>query len=171
MADCQYLTEKEIGQFLDDLDKNNNGFIEYDEIEHKLDEVHREIALEVKPHHIHYQDEDEAEQRYTFLWSVMGTDRNRIPRQEFVGIVKGWKIPSMDPDKKVEEDHKGYMRSMSWGRRLRAYWSVRGPEIMFITLVVSMQIAFGAWQLVKYVTEEQYRHVSSPIQFDHLFSG
>jgi len=163
MADCQYLTEKEIEQFLDDLDKNNNGFIEYHEVEHKLDEVHKEIAPEAKPHHIHYQDEDEADQRHTFLRSVMGTDRNRIPRDEFAGIVKGWKIPSMDLDKKVEEDHKEYMRSMGWGRRLRAYWSVRGPEVMFVALVVSMQIAFGTWQLVKYLTEEQYRHVGGSL--------
>jgi hypothetical protein len=35
---------------------------------------------------------------------------------------------------------------------------VRGPEALFVSLVVSMQIAFGTWQLVKYLAEMQYRH-------------
>jgi hypothetical protein len=36
----------------------------------------------------------------------MGTDRNRIPREDFGVIIRGWKVPSMDPDKEAEEDHK-----------------------------------------------------------------
>lgn len=52
----------------------------------------------------------------------------------------------MNLDKKAEEDHKRCMKYMSWGRRFRAYWSVEGPEALFIMLVISMQIAFGTWQ-------------------------
>ena len=158
MAEVEYLSEEEINEFLDDLDKNKNGFIEYDEVEHKLDEVHKEIAPDPKPHHLHHEDREDA-QRHEFLRSVMGTDQNRIPRDDFARIVRKWKVPSMNPDKKAEEDHKAYMKSMPWGRRFRAYWSVEGPEVLFILLVLSMQIAFGTWQLVKYLTEMQYRHV------------
>ena len=67
---------------------------------------------------------------------------------------RGWKIPSMNPDKKAEEDRQACMNSMSWGRKLRAYWNVEGPEVLFIALVISMQIAFGTWQLVKYLDGE-----------------
>lgn len=90
----------------------------------------------------------------------MGTDKNRIARQDFANIVRGWKAPSMDPDKKAEEDHEAYMKSISWGRRLRAYWSVQGTQVIFIALVIGLQIGLGMWQLVKYLTETQYRHVS-----------
>ena len=160
MAQDQYLSEKEIDEFLNDLDRNKNGFIEYDEVKHKLDEVHKEVAPHPKPHHLHHQDRDDA-QRHEFLRSVIGTDRNRTPREDFAGIVRGWKVPSTDPDQKVEEDHKQNMKSMSWGRRFRAHWSVEGPEVLFIALVISIQIAFGTWQLVKYLTEMQYRHVGT----------
>jgi dual oxidase len=142
MAQDQYLSEKEIDEFLNDLDKNSNGYIEYDEVEHKLDEVHKEIAPDPKPHHLHHEDREDA-QRRQFLRNAIGADKNRIHREDFASIVRGWKVPFMDPDKKAEEDHKSYMRSLSWGRRLRAYWSVEGPEVLFIMLVISMQIAFG----------------------------
>ncbi|KAI4843497.1 hypothetical protein E4T44_06708 [Aureobasidium sp. EXF-8845] len=46
---------------------------------------------------------------------------------------------------------------MSYARRLRAYWEVHGPEYGFLALVVSMQLAFGIWQLVKYLTTSPYR--------------
>jgi dual oxidase len=58
MAQDQYLSEKEIDEFLDDLDKNNNGCIEYNEVEHKLDEVHKEITPHPKPHQLHREDAD-----------------------------------------------------------------------------------------------------------------
>ena len=59
--------------------KNNNGHIEYNEVEHKLDEVHKGIAPDPKPHHLHH--EDREHQRHFFLRSVIGTDKNRIPRE------------------------------------------------------------------------------------------
>jgi dual oxidase len=125
MAEDQYLTEKEIDDFLNDLDKNNNGYIDYVEVERKLDEVHKEIAPEPKPHHFHHED--------------------------------GESFYRAGP--KVYEDHKEYIKSMSWGRRFRAYWSVEEPEALSPALVISMQVAFGTWQLMKYLSETQYRHV------------
>lgn len=76
----------------------------------------------------------------------MGTDKYQIPRDEFANIVRGWKIPSQEAHTKAEQGHDEYMKSMSWGRRLLAYWSVEGPEVLFIALVVAMQMAFGIWQ-------------------------
>ena len=35
-------------------------------------------------------------------------------------------------------------------------WPVHGPEIAFLALVVSIQLAFAIWQLVKYLTGEQH---------------
>ena len=160
MADeGQYLTDKEIEEFLDDLDNNNNGEIEYAEVEFKLDEVHDEIAPKAQPHNLHYKGNND-EQRHKFLRSLMKSDKERISRQDFKEIVKTWKVPSMHPDKKTEEDHKEYMKKMNIGRRIRSYWSVQGPQVVFLALVVSMQIAFGVWQCVKYVTVIEYRQVS-----------
>jgi dual oxidase len=53
--------EKEIDEFLDDLDKNNSGYIEYNEVEHKLDEVHKKIAPHPKTHQLHREDLDDAQ--------------------------------------------------------------------------------------------------------------
>ena len=78
---------------------------EYNEVEHKLDEVHKEIAPHPKPHQLHREDLDDA-QRRQFLRSLMGTDRNRIPREDFGGVIRGWKVPYMDLDKEAEGDHK-----------------------------------------------------------------
>ncbi|KAK1700216.1 FAD-binding domain-containing protein [Colletotrichum godetiae] len=49
-----YLTEDEITSFLDDLDHNDDGYIDYAEVEAKLDAAHDELtpAGKVKPHHV-----------------------------------------------------------------------------------------------------------------------
>ncbi|KAF2021262.1 hypothetical protein BU24DRAFT_383304 [Aaosphaeria arxii CBS 175.79] len=156
MSDVQYLTEDEVKQFVDDLDHNNDHNIDYAELERKLDEVHAQIAPKAQPHHLHHESRpDEA--RHEFLRSVMGTRKDRIPRAEFEEIVKKWDIPSLKQDRKEAEKEDDYLKKMSIWRRIRAYWAVKGPEIMFMALVVSMMLAFGIWQLVKYVTYEQYR--------------
>lgn len=67
MAPDQYLSDKEIDKFLDDLDKNNNGYIEYDEVEHKLDEIHKEIAPDPKPHHLHLKDREVTERHQFYV--------------------------------------------------------------------------------------------------------
>jgi dual oxidase len=155
MASEQYLTDDEIRHFVDDLDKDSNGNIDYWEIEQKLDQVHKEIAPKAKPHHLHHESKTEA--RHAFLRSVIGTDENRIPRSQFEDCVRRWQIPSLEPDRKEAQKEDDYVKSMSIWRRLRAYWAVKGPEILFIALVISFMLAFGIWQLVKYLTYPQYR--------------
>ena len=156
----QYLSPDEIKEFLEDLDADNNGFIDYAEVEAKLDQVHKEIAPEAKEHNLHHKN-TEATQRHEFLRSVMGTDENKIPRNEFYKTVEGWKVPSLDPDKTSEDASKEYTKHMAWGRKARAWWSVRGTEVMFLFVVISFQVAFGVWQLVKYLTHPLYRPVCS----------
>lgn len=158
MTEGQFLTRQEIDTFLDEIDRNNNGSIEYDEVEKKLDEVHNEIAPTAKPHNL-YHAEREDEQRHKFLRAVMGTDKNRISRKEFAEIVKTWKVPSMSPDWKADEDGNTYMKQMPLGSRIRAVWNVQGPEILFVTFVIGLQIGMGTWQLVKYLVGP-YTHVN-----------
>lgn len=46
----KYLTDDEIDAFIDELDQNRNGFVEYSEVEAQLDRVHDEIAPKAAPH-------------------------------------------------------------------------------------------------------------------------
>lgn len=155
-ADVQYLTSDEITTFLDDLDHNDDGLIDYSEVERKLDQVHAEIAPTPSPHHLHHADADD-DARHEFLRKLVGSgDKNRIPRAEFAERVRGWKIPSMKQDKEKAVDQDAYLRKLGVVRRVRSYWAVHGPEIAFLALVVSMQLAFAAWHLVKYLKGEHY---------------
>jgi len=155
-----FLSDEEIGEFVYALDKNNTGYIEYDVLESKLDEVHEELIPESKE----YQSRED-DQRHAFLRSVMGTEEARISRTDFSNTVRGWSVPSLNPEAQAEAHHGYYMRSMPWGRRFRAYWSVQGREVMFIAVVASMQVAFGTWQLVEYLATPKYRHVGQSRQF------
>lgn len=156
MAPEQYLTDDEIKRFVNDLDKDSNSNIDYWELEHKLDQVHAEIAPKPQPHHLHHEAET-SERRHEFLRSIIGTHQNRISSAEFESVVRQWHIPSLEQDRKEARDEDEYLRKLSLWRRIRAYWAVKGPEIMFLALVVAFMLAFGIWQLVKYVTYEQYR--------------
>ncbi|EHK96207.1 hypothetical protein M7I_8115 [Glarea lozoyensis 74030] len=125
---AQYLSSDEIKEFLKDLDANNNGFIDYHEVESKLDQVHNEIAPKAKSYNLHHKNTTEK-QRHEFLRSVMGTSENKIPRDEFYETVEGWKVPSLSPEKTSEEGSKYYMKRMAWGRRVRAWWGLTGQYL------------------------------------------
>jgi dual oxidase len=156
----KYLTNSEIDRFLDDLDHNDDGYITYNEVEQKLDHAHDELAPQpgTRSHHLSKRDSDDDRARHAFLRGIMGgSGCQRIPRDEFASLVREWKIPSLEQSKKQEEDEKRYFRRLPGWRRVRAYWAARGPEVVFVGLVVSMQLAFGVWQLVKYQTTPQYR--------------
>ncbi|KAF2246098.1 hypothetical protein BU26DRAFT_432596 [Trematosphaeria pertusa] len=156
MPQEQYLTDDEISRFMDDLDKDDDGNIDYWELERKLDQVHKQIAPKAQPHNLHHKSRgDEA--RHQFLRSVIGTREDHIPRNEFKQCVRRWKIPSLEQDRKEAKDEDEYVRHMSIWRRIRAYWAVQGPGIAFLALVVAFMLAFGIWQLVKYLTYDEYR--------------
>lgn len=143
------LSDDEIAQFIDELDENKDGLVEYSEIEKKLDEVHDSL---VGPDHA----EDHA-RRHAFLRSIMGPE-DQLTRAAFTKVVRGWNVPSLKQLKKEEDDEHSYFRGRRLGwRRVRAYLSVQGPKIAFLTLFVGMELAFGIWQLVKYQTVPKYR--------------
>ncbi|THW08253.1 hypothetical protein D6D25_07955, partial [Aureobasidium pullulans] len=98
----KHLTEEEIDQFLSELDTDNDGLIEYHEVEAKLDEVSREIAPEPAEHNLHH--EDRSDKRHQFLRGFMGTNENHVPIAEFKRIVQSWQIPSMEQEKKEEDE-------------------------------------------------------------------
>jgi len=154
MAQQQSLTDEEIKKFISDLDHDNNGKIDYWEIERKLDQVHKEIAPKAQPHHLHHATRTEA--RHEFLRSVIGTREDRIDDDEFAKTVKSWDIPSLEQDRKEAKQEDDYWKQMSFWRKARAYWAVKGPEIAFLTLVAAFMVAFGVWQLVKYLTYDEY---------------
>ncbi|KAH6689021.1 FAD-binding domain-containing protein [Plectosphaerella plurivora] len=153
-----YLSDDEIKQFLDDLDHNDDGFIDYSEVEQRLDQAHDELTPQPDAHHVikSSHDSHDAEARHAFLRIMMGSDAQRIPRADFEKMVREWKIPSLKQAKKEEEDEKSYIKRLPGWRKVRAYWAVHGPEIAFMGLVLSMILAFAIWQLVKYLTTYPY---------------
>ncbi|VUC27299.1 unnamed protein product [Clonostachys rosea] len=157
--DVQYLNDDEVEQFIQDLDHNDDGFIDYKEVERKLDQAHQELVAKPLAHHIikRGHDSHDRDARHVFLRGMMGSDADRISRQDFAGIVRQWNVPSFKQVKKEEEAEKAYFRRRPGWRRIRAYWVVHGPEVAFLALVISMQIAFGVWQLVKYSTTPKYK--------------
>ncbi|KAK3356823.1 FAD-binding domain-containing protein [Lasiosphaeria hispida] len=159
-----YLTDEEIEEFLDDLDPNGDGLIDYDEVEQNLDHTYDELFTHPTTPKKHVDDGNETgsnqsspetDQRHLFLRSIIGSDARRIPRGEFAERVRQWRIPSLALERGMGND---YVRKMSTWRRVRAYWAVNGPQVVFLTLVISMQVTFAVWQLVKYSTAQKYRN-------------
>jgi dual oxidase len=155
MAPQQYLTDDETKQFIDDLDHDKDGNVDYWELERKLDQVHKDIAPKAQPHNLHHRSRGN-EARHEFLRHVIGTREDRINRETFAKTMKTWEIPSLEQDRKEAKDEDDYLKQVSVYRRARAYWAVKGPQIMFLALVLVLMIGFGVWQFVKYLTFDQY---------------
>jgi dual oxidase len=156
MKNQQYLTDEEVKLFVDDLDRDNNGTIDYWELEKKLDEVHNELAPKAQPHHLHHNLRGDKV-RHQFIRSLCHSDQTSISRAQFEQCVRQWEIPSLEQDRKNAKEEDDYFKNISTWRRARAFWAVRGPEIAFMALVISSMLAFGIWQLVKYLTYDEYR--------------
>lgn len=77
VSEGPFLSEKGIEEFLNDLDKNNNGYIENDEVQHIRHDVHKAIAPNPKPHHLHHEDREDAA-RHQFLKKFLGTNKNYV---------------------------------------------------------------------------------------------
>ena len=151
----QTLTNEEIDRFVAALDKDKDGCISYQEIEKGLDDAHKELAPTAKSHQLHH--EDRETERHEFLRRLMASEKDQIPAEQFKETVRKWEIPSMEQDKQAAKDEDDFMKNLPLGRKLRAYWEVHGPTYMFLVLVVSMQIAFGVWQCIKYAAGPQYQ--------------
>ncbi|KAL8419195.1 hypothetical protein RB594_002415 [Gaeumannomyces avenae] len=163
--DVQYLRDDEIAAFLDELDHNGDGCIDYSEVERKLDEVHDELVPGgAQPHNLHH-DSKEDRDRHAFLRKLIGCGPDgggeaapRIPRGEFAERVRGWRVPSMKQDSAGREGGQGkYLRDMGPWRRARAYWAVHRPSFAFLAIVVGLQVGLGTWQCVKYATGAEYQ--------------
>lgn len=156
MSDIQYLNQQEIDDFVSQLDQDKDGCISYTELEQKLDQVHDELQPEAKAHNLHHSSRKDN-QRHEFLRSMLDTQKDKIPTEDFKKIVSSWKIPSMEQENQSEQEEADYLNKISWPRKLRAIWEVKGPEYCFIAFVVSAQIALGVWQCIKYATGPQYQ--------------
>ncbi|KAK1993885.1 FAD-binding domain-containing protein [Colletotrichum falcatum] len=88
----QYLTQDEIDSFLDDLDHNGDGYIDYDEVEAKLDAAHDAFSpqSQAKPHHVIRK----KDQSQDFSSKQHSRGENRL-RHEFLRTIMG--IPGSHP--------------------------------------------------------------------------
>lgn len=175
------LRDSEIQDFWNELDLDKDGHLTTDELAKKLQAVLKELAPNPQRHHLHHPDrskhrlgqpldaekqDDErgneeaktASDLQAFVRALLPGSQPSMIKDEFCERVKAWDIPSQDQTSLQDTvDAQEYYKSLSWTRRLRAWWSVRGPEVAFIAFVVALQIAFGLWQFILYLKKPQTR--------------
>src|ERR1700712_4127254 len=127
------LTEKEVDEFIHALDKNNDAFISYQELEKGLDAAYEELAPKASSFQLHHDSKKDNE-RHEFLRRVLGTEKDKISVASFKDTIKSWEIPSLEPDKKAAKDQNEFLKNLPLHRRLRGYWEVHGPVYCFLLL-------------------------------------
>jgi dual oxidase len=155
MADERTLNQREVDAFIAALDKDRDGNVSYSELEQRLDAVYEELQPEARHYNLHH--DSRQQERHEFLRGLLSTEKDFIPVEDFKKKIVSWSIPSLEKDREKTPDLDGYMKQISWPRRLRAVWEVDGPEYLFLSVVVSLQIGIGAWQCVKYSTGAEYQ--------------
>lgn len=169
-TDYEELSDDEIKAFFADLDCDRDGFITFQELEQKLHDVHDEIAPKLQKHHILHPARRDIEKReghnggdsdglHAFLCHLMPSCGARLDRDEFVRHVRTWHVPSQrcsDSEETDKADRQEEQR-IPLGRRVRAYWSVHGPNLLFVACVVGSMLAFGLWQMIIYIQNQPAR--------------
>lgn len=154
------LSDDEINQFFDALDANKDGYVNFQELEAKLREVHEELAPEPKKHHLLHPERRDAEKGidhkgdglHKFLCHIMPECSAELNREEFIKHVKCWDVPSQKGAKDAHKEDVEQEKRIPFRRRIRAYWAVHGPNIIFLAIVIAFIIAAGLWQCLIYVT-------------------
>lgn len=168
------LRDQEIDALYQDLDQDQDGNVSFDELERKLHAVHEEIAPRPLKHHLHHPSRrgksekhhpekhasgDASSDLHDFLCSLMPGCGRSMSKEQFFNAVRSWNIPSQDQTTtETEEDEaKQYDHQLPLGRRLAAWWSVKGPEIAFLVFVFCLIMGFSFWQGFIYVTSGSAR--------------
>lgn len=161
------LSDEEINAFFEDLDRNRDGFVTFEELEAKLHEVHQELAPDPQKHHLHHpsrRDIEKAESGaggglHAFLWSLLPDCGSSLSRRDFIDHVKRWEVPSQDQTdcKHQDDEDAACERRIPRRRRLRAYWAVHGPVFCFVAFVIACQLGIGLWQMMIYIRNQQAR--------------
>lgn len=168
------LTDKEITEFYSQIDKDKDGRVSLKELEERLNHVLEELSPKPAKWHLNHPDRKNLEQAasekdkrdrsdlHDFLFSLLPTDCRdgqceSISKEAFVEQVRSWHVPSMDPDGSDTKEAKEYDGKLSYFRRLRAWWSVKGPEVLFLTFVALLTIGMSLWQGLIYVYNAQAR--------------
>ncbi|KAM0717134.1 hypothetical protein Q7P37_006986 [Cladosporium fusiforme] len=165
--DYKPLSDDEINEFFSALDADKDGFVEFDELERALHQAHKELAPEPKKHHILHPARRDLENNsdhkgdglHKFLCQLLPECEAKISKDDFAARVRRLRIPSQKQTDSAEQDSedKEKEQRLPMRRRIRAYWAVHGPAIIFMTIVVALQIGFGLWQGLKYFLGQQYR--------------
>lgn len=155
-SEVKYLSQEEVDSFVAHLDHNKDGCISYTELEKELDATYKELQPEAKAHNLHHDSRKDT-QRHEFLRSMLQSEKDAIPVEDFKRVVSSWQIPSLQQEKQEERNGDDYLEKIPVGRKLRAYWEVNGPEYVFLAFVVSAMIALGVWQCIKYATGAEYQ--------------
>lgn len=185
MAPSVPLRDSEIEELYNDFDHDNDGRISFQELEEALKNVHDELAPNPKRHHLNHPDRSSskkpepkplsesekaaaaahpAEQHHDsdlhdFLCRLMPGCGDSMSKEEFFQQVRSWNIPSQDQasSEGEREEAREYDRKLPLRRRWAAWWSVKGPEVAFLTFVSALILAFSLWQGLIYATDGQAR--------------
>lgn len=163
----QTLTDEEIDNFYKEIDTNNDGHVSFEELEQRLEKVYTELVPEPRKHHLHHPErrrpttndiekQDSAHPEHdgihAFLCSLMPNCASSITEKDFKDRVRSWNIPSQNQNSAEDEDKAAhdYQKKLTTVRKVRAYWAIRGPKILFLAFVFALILAFGLWQCLKY---------------------
>ncbi|KAK4555649.1 hypothetical protein LTR86_007402 [Recurvomyces mirabilis] len=161
--DLAPLSDEDINAFFDDLDKDKNGSVSFAELETRLHEIHNELAPEPAKHNLHHPSRRDVEKNeshkgdglHAFLCNLMPDCDTQLSRPDFIQRVKKWEVPSQKQADATDCDAEDASeeRKLPFRRRVRAYWAVHGPVLCFTAFVVALQLAFGLWQMIKYLRD------------------
>jgi len=161
------LSDSEIQAFWNDINANNDEKITFSELEDKPEEIYKELAPKPKKHNPNHpsrsapSEETERSDLHDFLSKLMPVHGESTEHDEFFAHFKSWNIPSQDQTasktKKDVDEALEYDKQLTFVRRCRAWWSVKGPEVLFLAFVAALILAFSLWQGFIYALSSEAR--------------
>lgn len=168
-SDLESMSEDEICAFFRDIDRDNDAFVTFDELEAKLEQVYEELAPVPQKHHLHHRSRRHPKRDPTdgdaeavgcrehdglqaFLRVLMPECTEKVSKEQFVRRVRAWNIPSprfTSREKDISEN-RSYEKRMTWYRRARAEWSVSGPRLLFAFGIFALTLGLFLWQGLYY---------------------
>lgn len=176
------LRDDEIEELYHEFDHDKDGKVSFEDVEATLRSVLEELAPRPHRHHLTHPDRSTSRvKRWTrslmpwdagvaesqgrdsdlhdFLQRLLPGCEDLMTRAEFFNQVRSWNIPSQTQTsgRAKTQQAKANDRKLPLGRRFAAWWSVKGPEVAFLAVVVALILAFSLWQGLKYALNKRAR--------------
>ena len=153
----KHLNDHEVSTLFTELAQG--GLVRREGVEKKLQSILLDCPGRRSTYHLRWhQCRSDGVNLTAFLDSLFPEYQQALDFTEFTDLAKTWEIPTQSRCQSVENCVSDEEQELTFFQRIGAWFSLEAPRVIFVSFVVSVQIALCVWQFWRFMSEATARH-------------